>query len=72
MTMVGSKVADLIRLLRHRGLAVDKIFISGGGNVAGDCRRMTLEWMKNWVRDLLTGSLPERLLSLDAWEELRP
>ena len=71
MTMIGSKASDLIRLLRHRGLGVDKVFISGGGNVAGDCRRMTLEWIESWVRDLITGS-PERSLSSDVWEELRP
>lgn len=72
MTMVGTKVGDLIRLLRtKRKLRVDKIFISGGGNVDGDCRRMTLEWIKGWVEDLVEGR-SERELSAAEWEELRP
>jgi len=72
MTMIGAKVGDLIRLLRdQRKLRVDKIFIGGGGNVGGDCRKMTLEWIKGWVEDLIEGR-PEREMLVAEWEELRP
>jgi hypothetical protein len=62
--MIKSKASDLIRLLRHCGLAINKVFISRGGNEDRDCWRMTLEWIKSWVRDLIMGSL-KRSLSLD-------
>jgi len=70
--MIGSKVTDLIYLLRNkRKLRIDKIFIGGGGNMEGNCRRMTLEWIKSFVLDLLEGR-PERSFTADIWEELRP
>ena len=33
--------------------------MGGGGNVGGDCQKVTLEWIKGWVEDLVEGG-PER------------
>jgi hypothetical protein len=47
MTVIGKKVVDLIELLRtQRSLRVDKIFIGGGGNEEGYCRRNPLRWSR--------------------------
>ncbi len=70
--MIGSKVDELIYLLRkQRKLRIERIFIGGGGNAEGNCRMMTLEWIKSFVLDLLEGR-PERTFTADMWEELRP
>lgn len=71
MTTIGSKVGDLITALNARGLRVDKIFLSGGGGEAGDCRRMALEWIYSRVSNLVAGQ-PETPFTPDIWEELRP
>jgi hypothetical protein len=43
----------------------------GGGNAGEHFRKMTLEWIKNWVEDLVESRL-EREMFWAEWEELRP
>jgi len=69
--MVGAMADDLIKLIRSRELVVERVYISGGGNEAGDCRRMTLEWIKSWVTNLIAGRPDQSLDDAGVWEELR-
>ena len=41
--LIGTKAYKVIaELERARKLAVEKVFVGGGGNVAGQCREMSL------------------------------
>ena len=77
MPMIGAKVADLKKQLKdQRNLRVDKMYLSGGGNEDGDCRKMTLAWIKGWVGKILAGEPMPKLSQMPGfageWEEVRP
>lgn len=53
--LVGTKAYKVISVLKKaRKLAVEKVFIGGGGNVAGQCREMSLQWIREGVEQMVT------------------
>lgn len=41
-------------LKKARKLAVEKVFVGGGGNAAGQCREMSLRWIRQGVEQMVT------------------
>lgn len=41
-------------LKNTRKLAVEKVFVGGGGNTAGRCREMSLRWIREGVEQMVT------------------
>lgn len=53
--MVGTKAHKMLREIRtRRNLAIDAVYIGGGGNVQGDCRKMSLKWIRGVVEEMVT------------------
>jgi hypothetical protein len=55
LPLIGTKAYKMIMQLKNtRKLAVDKVFVSGGGNLAGQCREMSLRWIRQGVEQMVT------------------
>jgi hypothetical protein len=53
--LVGTKAHKILREIRtRRNLAIDAVYIGGGGNEQGDCRKMSLQWIRGVVEDMVT------------------
>jgi len=53
--LVGTKAYKIIaELKRARKLAVERVFVGGGGNAAGHCREMSLRWLRDGVEQMVT------------------
>jgi hypothetical protein len=46
-----------------RKLAVARVFVGGGGNAAGQCREMSLRWIRQGV---------EQMVTTEKWEKGEP
>ena len=58
--LIGTKAYKVIaELERARKLAVEKVFVGGGGNIAGQYREMSLWWI--WDR-------VEQMVIIEKWE----
>ena len=44
----------IIRLRTARNLAVEKVLVGGGGNQAAECRKMSLQWIRRGVEQMVT------------------
>jgi hypothetical protein len=45
----------MLREIRtRRNLAIDAVYIGGGGNREGDCRKMSLAWVRGIVEEMVT------------------
>lgn len=45
----------MLREIRtRRNLAIDAVYIGGGGNEQGDCRKMSLQWIRGVVEEMVT------------------
>jgi hypothetical protein len=45
----------MLREIRtRRQLAIDAVYIGGGGNVGGDYRKMNLQWIRGLVGEMVT------------------
>ena len=55
LPLVGAKAYKMITELRNkRGLAIEEVFVGGGGNLEGDCRKMSLQWIRGGVEQMVT------------------
>ena len=46
-------------LWQKRNLVIDEAWVGGGGNVTGECRAMSLGWLRGVVEDLVTRVDPQ-------------
>lgn len=44
----------LRELWNKRNLRIDELYIRGGGNEVGDCRKMSLQWIRGLVEEIVT------------------
>jgi hypothetical protein len=52
---MGTKAHKMLRAIQiSRKLAIDEVYIGGGGNTAGDCRSMSLQWIRGLVTEMVT------------------
>ena len=66
--MVGTKALELIyRIRKTQGLAINEIYMGGGGNEGGSCQAMCLDWIDSFARAYITGGAE---LDLASWERL--
>ena len=55
LPLVGTKAYKVISELKGaRKLAVERVFVGGGGNAAGQCREMSLRWIRQGVEQMVT------------------
>ena len=53
--LVGTRAHKMLREIRtRRHLAIDAVYIGGGGNEEGLCRRMSLGWIRSIVEEMVT------------------
>jgi hypothetical protein len=51
-----------------QGLAITNVFIGGGGNTEGHCRKMSLNWVRGRVEEMMTNE--KWNMKALAWEEV--
>lgn len=52
---MGTKALKMLQALRNsRHLGIDEVYIGGGGNTTGECRRMSLQWIRGLVTEMVT------------------
>jgi hypothetical protein len=49
-------------------LAITNVFVGGGGNTQGDCRKMSLKWVRGRVEEMVTNE--KWNMKALAWEEV--
>jgi hypothetical protein len=64
MKMVGSKARETYTALKKR-IKVNEVYIGGGGGLEGDCRKMSL----GWIRDCIRGEVAAATSIVDRWQD---
>lgn len=68
LPLIGPKAYKMIKAIKQsRNLSVTHVFVGGGGNEEGDCRKMSLRWIRQRVEERVTTE--EWVLAVE-WEQV--